>query len=137
MENSTMDFQTLLCLQLCSVATSKLEYHMDFTLGRAILRQSWYKSNLYDIILKSVVIIMSQKFFFVATLNQQLEIICMCHWTHWIIEQPRLKGTSKHHLVQPFLGKGALETPSGTLSSHRLKASRDWDSATSLGRLSQ
>lgn len=56
-----MDFQTLLCLQLCSVATSKLEYHMDFTLGRAILRQSWYKSNLYDIILKSVVIIMSQK----------------------------------------------------------------------------
>lgn len=61
----------------------------------------------------------------------------MCHWTHWIIEQPRLEETSKHYLVQPFLGKGALMRPFRTLSSHRLKASGDRDSATSLGKLSQ
>lgn len=37
--------------------------------------------------------------------------------------QPMLEGTSQNHLVQPFLGKGALMRSSSTLSNYILKTS--------------
>jgi len=52
-----------------------------------------------------------------------------------IIKKARLEGTSKDHLVQPFIGKGAQMRLSSTLPSCVLKTSSDEDSNTSLGSL--
>lgn len=51
------------------------------------------------------------------------------------MEQPRLEGTLKDHLVQCFVGKGAQMRFSSTLSNPILKTSIDEDPTTSLGRL--
>ena len=54
---------------------------------------------------------------------------------HRIIELPRLIGTPKDHLAQPFAGKGAQMRLSSALSNCILKTSCHQNSTTSLGRL--
>lgn len=54
-----------------------------------------------------------------------------------LIEQPRLKGTKKDHLVQALVGKGAWMKLLSSLSSHVLESPSNVGSTMSLGRLFQ
>lgn len=45
-----------------------------------------------------------------------------------LIEQPRQKGTTKDHLVQPLVGEGAWMKLLSTLSNHVLKSPSNGDS---------
>ena len=55
--------------------------------------------------------------------------------SHRIIEQPMLEGTTKDHLIQPFVGKRASMRLSSTLPNCILETSSGRHSTMSLGRL--